>query len=165
MALSLPTLKQGLVQVMKNPARDYVTAAQQWAQAYGSYASAAQSPLGVATPASIQAAQQVLQAALVPVFATSRVLPQTCAQMAQAFTAFWMTPPIVFVGTPPGAVTVVPGAAALPAALASAFGVNFASRAQVDQAAQQLATALDAFTRTVIVTHLVVPTPVIGPIT
>jgi hypothetical protein len=85
--------------------------------------------------------------------------------MALALTSFWLLPPVVFSGTPPGLVTVVPGGVVLPTALFASFATNLAARASNQQASQRLASDLDAFTRTVIVAHPVVPTPVVGPIT
>jgi hypothetical protein len=116
------------------------------------------------SPAALDAGQAVLQQALTVTFATSVDPVTTASQMANAFTAFWFLPPVVFSGTPPGLVTAVGGTAALAVALPAIWLSNQLSKLTTEQSAQAIAAALDAFSRTVIVTHPVVPTPVVGPI-
>lgn len=139
----------------------HAAAGQAWADAYEAYAAAAQSPLGAV--GSLAAAKATLAAVLGPAFA-SQTPATVLSGIANGLTAFWLTPPVVFAGAPPGAVTVVGGTAALPAALSAVFANNIASKASKPAACDAIATALHTFTLTVIVTHPVVPTPVVGPI-
>jgi hypothetical protein len=162
-ALQSSTLKRGLLDLTHSFPRTYEEAAKRWAEAYATYAKDAQSPLG-GSPATLAAAQAALAAALAPVFATSRDPVTTSARIAAALTQFWLTPPVAFTGTPPGLVTAVLGTAALAAALPPLGASMARSHASADQAMGQLAAAFDAFTRTVIVLHPVVPAPVVGPI-
>src|SRR4051812_28529854 len=108
MALNVVVLRSGIADLSRPFPKDYVESAKRLADAYATYAATAQSVMG-GSPVSLAAAKATLQASLAPVFATSRLAPQTAAQLAQAFTAFWLLPPVAFVGTPPGVVTVVPG--------------------------------------------------------
>jgi len=180
MALNLAKLKQGLLGINghgKDFPKTPVVAAKRWARAYAAYAQDAIS-LGGAAPIPLAANEAALAAALVPVFANPRNLPPQTAQVyATAFTAFWFAPPVTFpltpAGTPlpppilPGIVTLVGGTIALPSALMAAWASNFATSASDEVAMAKMAQVLDAFTRTVIVTHLIsVPgPPIMGPIT
>jgi len=179
MALNPAKLKQGLVDVNgsgKNFPKTPLEAAKRWARAYASYAADAMS-LGGAAPVPLTPNEASLAAALTVVFSNPNSLPPQTAQVyAAAFTAFWFSPPVAFpltpVGTPlpppvlPGIVTVVGGSAALPGLLLAAWASNFAARAPDSVAMTKLASVLDTFTRTVIVTHLIsVPgPPIVGPI-
>jgi hypothetical protein len=73
--------------------------------------------------------------------------------MAAAFTSFWLTPPVAFVGVTPGIVTAVAGTAVLQAGLLASWAANTADEASAELAAEQMAGLLDAFTHTVVVTH------------
>lgn len=131
-------------------------AAQRWAAAYGSYASAAADCAG-ASPLGIPASQASLQAALAAAFANNRATAADTAQaLGAAYSAFWG--PIIFVGVPIMGTVILPGIpAALQAALLSAWPALAASRASADDAAQQLAQALHTFTQSVIVIHVFPP--------
>ena len=161
MALSPSTLSSGIQAITAAFPADAAAAGSAWADAYAAYAASAQSPMG-GIPVTLVAAKATLATALAGAF--SGVVPATtAAAMATAFVAFWLTPPVVFVGTPPGAVTVaIPGA--LAAALVAAWAANTAGKLSVSDSADSIATAIDAWTRTVIVTHPT-PVPIVGPIT
>lgn len=165
MALDPSKLQRLLQRVAEKPSRTPVEAGYAWARAYRQYCDDAASPMG-GSPLTLDAAEQLLGSSLAGAFANPAGDPSTASNfMGLSFTSFWLLPPVVFSGTPPGAVTVVPGSLVLPTALFSTFAVNLATRATNEQSAQRLAQALDSFTRTVTVLHPVVPTPVVGPIT
>lgn len=166
MALSQATLKSGIQAIMAAPfPRNSAEAADRWSAAYASYAASATSCGGV-SPASLAAAQAALKGVLTGVFAARSPTPNAAASaFASAFTAFWIAPPVVFAPHPfPGVVTVVGGTAALGPALLSAWSSNLATRARADAASSSIASALHAFTLTVVVTHPIVPTPCVSPI-
>lgn len=165
MALDPSKLQRLLQHLAENPSRTPIEAGYAWARAYRQYCDDAISPLG-GSPTTLDAAELFLATSLAGVFSNLAGPAQVNTnQMALALTSFWLLPPVVFSGTPPGLVTVVPGSVVLPTALFASFSTNLAARATNQQASQRLASDLDAFTRTVIVTHPVVPTPVVGPIT
>jgi hypothetical protein len=139
--------------------------ARAWARAYASYAIDGTTVLG-GHPVTLDAAQATLQGALTGIFANPyQLAPQTASQMAAAFTAFWLLPPVATLdGAFPGVVTAVAGTGLLQTALVSAWVSNLASRASGEQAARGIAAALDAFSRTVVVTIATVPDPTIGPL-
>lgn len=161
MALSSSTLARALLAISDpaNIPRTPEEAGQKWAQAYADYAAAAMSPVA-APPASLAAGQAVLARALGATFRTSLAAPQTASQMAAAFTAFWLTPPVVFGA---GLVTAVTGTTVLAAGLPGVWAANTASSAPAEPAMQRVAGLLDVFTHTVIVTTPGAP-PVVGPI-
>jgi len=157
------SLTHSIVDLMKSPDRAPVVA-RNWAQLYATYAADGTTLLG-GHPLSLDAAQATLQGALTGVFANPyQLAPQTATQMAAAFTAFWLLPPVATTDVFPGVVTAVAGTALLQTALLSAWFSNFASKASGEQAARGIATALDAFSRTVIVTNATVPSPTVGPL-
>ncbi len=124
-----------------------------WASAYAAYAAGARSCQSVG-PASLSTAQSVLASALEATFSTSTTPATTAAQMAAAFTAFWLTPPVAFVGgTTPGVVTGVAGTAALQSGLPTMWAANVAGNLSASDAAQAHADILDIFTKTVLVAH------------
>ena len=160
MALSLTTLARELLKLVERSRempRDGREAGRRWARAYAEYAKAAQSPTS-APPAPLTIQEQVLAAAMGVTFVSSIVSPQSATQIANALTSFWLLPPVVF---GPGLVTAVGGTALLTAALQSVWLGNQASGLPPGAATRNIATAIDAFTRTVIVTS---PGPVVGPI-
>lgn len=161
--LSAPKLANALLKLSSAPVSDVQEMGKRWATAYRSYALDARSPLQ-SPPTITGAAQRLLGIGMAQAFRAPSP-PAVAAAMAQALTAFWLAPPIAFPNAFPGVVTLVPGAVALPQALVSAWAANFASRASNEGATKAVATVLDAFTRTVIVTHATTPVPTIGPIT
>lgn len=163
MALDPNKLKQLLLQLSQSPPQTPQEAGRRWASAYAAYAADAVSPMG-GSPIGLDPGEAVLGNLLGITFATSRDPNTTAQAYATGFTAFWFVPPVAFTGTPPGVVTLVGGTAALAPALLSVWASNLAGRLREEQAMQAIAAVLDTFTRTVIVTHPVVPTPVVGPI-
>src|SRR6185437_16053759 len=140
--------------------------ARKWARAYASYAAGAITPLGGSplTP-SLDAAEATLEEALTGIFSNPyQLAPQTASLMAAAFTSFWLLPPVVTTDAPPGLVTAVAGTALLQTALIATWLSNLAGRMSGEQAARGIAAALDAFSRTVLVTIATVPTPISGPL-
>ena len=160
MPLSSPTLSSGL-QNIGFPST-HADAGNIWAAKYAAYAADAISPMGGA-PASLAAAEATLGATLGAAFAAGSPASVISA-FVNGLTAFWLAPPVVFAGTPPGAVTLVGGAPALGPALSATFASNIAGKLSKQACSDAIAAVLDTFTRTVIVTHPVVPTPVVGPI-
>lgn len=165
MPLNPSTLSDALKDIMgPHRPKNVLEAAQRWSNAYVNYANSAISPLG-GSPQGLSAVQPLLQASLAAAWANPRSpAPTTAAALAAAFTVFWFLPPVVFDGAPPGAVTLVGGTAVLQSGLIATWTSITLGKANADSAASQTASILDVFTRTVIVTHPVVPTPVVGPI-
>lgn len=154
MALDSSSLADALKKVFEAPAADFVSAAKNWADAYAEYATSAQScQLVPPVQASIDAAHAVLQATLATAFAAGVDPVSTSSAMSSAFTSFWFTPPVAFEGVTPGVVTAVAGTAVLEAGLLASWAANTADQADAGLAAEEMATLLDAFTHTVVVTH------------
>ena len=124
---------------------------------YGIYAQGAQAGVALPVLTGTEAARfgQVLSAAL-----NLMASPPTVAQaFADALQAFWLTPPVIFTdGINAGPVPAILGIPALISALTSTFAALTNTEAI---AAQQIASALDAATRSIIVTLVPssVPTP------
>lgn len=154
MALNSSALADSLADVFAAPAADFLAAAKGWAGAYAEYAADAQSCQAVPPlPASIEAAQATLQGGLAEAFAAGVDPGSTATGMATALTAFWLLPPVAFTGVTPGIVTAVAGTSLLVTAFVATWAKNTASKASARDAAASMATVLDAFTRTVVVTH------------
>ncbi len=137
-----------------SPPADAAACAEGWAEAYKLYAVDGQSCAG-GNPVggSLTAAKATLKATLTPIL--NVILhpndPSTVASgLAAAFTAFWLTPPVVF--TSAGTVTTVSGTAALQTAL-NAFWTAGGAYPSADVAAAAHANILNIFTHTVFVTH------------
>jgi hypothetical protein len=162
-ALQLSTLKRGLLDIQRNFPATHQEAGARWAAAYSAYCKDAQSVLG-GSPVSLDAGEAVLGRMLGITFATSKDPVSTASAFASALTAFWLLPPVAFTGVPPGLVTAVAGTAVLQVALPATWAGLLLSRASAEKAMGDISTVMDAFTRTVFVTHLTVPSPTIGPI-
>lgn len=156
-----PQLQQSLYNVFSKPNHE-IDAATKIASAYTAYASNARScAAGVPDSTSLSAANQVLKGQLNTIFLTSKDLVSTFNRMALAFTAFWVSPPILFISlvTTPGVITVPPIPAGLVASLMAAFMPGIPSvlngRRPMDdnQVAQAWANSLHAFTSLIVVTH------------
>ena len=164
MAYNKAVLKAGIQDLMDNlptyPGEDYPDAttvandvAQKWADAYATYAADARS-CQARPPTGITTAKATLKTALAASFVAGGPASSTASDMATAFTAFWLTPPITFLGgATPGAVTAVGGTAALQAGLLTAWAANLASNASNSDAAQSMADLLDTFSKTVVAAH------------
>ncbi len=162
MALKSHIIRNGLLAMTTNPPQNALDSARLYSAIYAEYAAAGRTILGNA-PLSLAAAQAALTLALVPVFTGFGRPPGVVAeQMAQAFTAFWLLPPVVTAGSFPGVVTLVLGTPVLGPALQAVWAQNVSARASNQEASQRLADVLHAFTLTVTVTEATVPTPTIG---
>ena len=168
--LNPATLTSSLTDIMdpnKTRAKTPAEAATKWAAAYKGYASTAMSLLGGAPiPASLSAAESTLKTVLEAAFTAGGGAAPMATSLSTAFTAFWLVPPMAFSGAFPGLVTLVAGTALLQSGLIAAWAqvAALGPGATAAAAAAAHATVLDAFTRTVIVTHPTVPVPTIGPI-
>lgn len=150
-----------------NRPKTFMEAGQRLAAAYASYAAGAQSVSGD-SPSSLTGPEAILRTALQAAFANNRADPaSTAANLAVAFTSFWLAPPVVFTGPPVSAiVTGVIGTTILQAGLLTQWAANVAARATAQQTAAGLTTLLDVFSHTVLVLH-VFPAPappVVAPI-
>lgn len=164
MALNPTTLQNSLANLFgpNGRPRSPIDAAQQWAQAYAGYASAAMTANGGTPVGQVPA---LFMSPLLGAF-TGRDPVTTAQAFGQALLAFWT--PVAWVGPPNGGLTtVVPGALSLPATLLALMASLTMSRANVDQAAQQWAQALHAATILTVVTYILPPPapPLIAPIT
>lgn len=163
--LNVNTLKDQLLTMTHDYPGTPQEAGQRFAAAYKEYAKTAQS-VGQGNPvlSALLAAEQVLSTALGSLFASSKDAGTSGSGVASALTAFWQTPPMSFTSIPPplpGAVTGVTGGAALISALSSMGAVN-----DENIAIEKVATAIDTFTKTVMVTHPVPSAPpIVGPLT
>ncbi len=154
-----PTLlEDNILAIFNNPSPSSDGCAEQWAIGYRDYAEGAISCGGGSpTAGALDAAQATLKTALTAAFNFNNPPATTATSLAAAFTAFWLTPPVVFTAT--GAVTAVAGTAALSSGLSSLWAAG-ASTAEASAAAH--ASLLSIFTLTVVVTHPGVPCA--GPI-
>ena len=151
-------------------------AATAWANAYAGYAASATAVLTVPVPADVTTAAGALATTLGNAFvhaltAGPPYYTTLVTDMVSAFSAFW--PPVKFV-SPPGAPPAVGVAAPpLPGALTDALTGFFVAgnppsgpRPSGDSQATNLATLLDAWTRTVLVTNTpATGTPSTAPLT
>lgn len=151
MALNSASLKSALQSIYTSFPATRQNAADQWASAYSSYASGAQSCSG--TPVSLAAAEALLSSSLNSAFGSGTAVA-TAVAMSTALTTFWLAPPIVFAGPTPGAVSLVGGTAVLQAGLLSLWSNNVANGVSASQAAQDHADLFDIFTKTVLVVHV-----------
>lgn len=160
MPLIMATLQAGLVQVFKSQPSTPTDAANKIAAEYDKYCKNAMAAPGlpVFTGAEKTAFEGLILAAL------SLGENGSAQAVAQAFgdavNAYWMLPPVPFVGGPAtGMVTAIPGAMAIVAPLAAALGNTNNTE---DSIALQIATQLDIATKTVLVTYTTPPPPA-GP--
>lgn len=151
MALIPSVLIGQLAGAFAAPVRDASTAARRHAIAYECYARSAMAGAfpWAATGAERERLVQSLLGAMIPAGSG----PQMAGAWAQGLLAFWLAPPVVFGA---GVVTAFPGQPALAAALTAAFSNpnNTAATAAVS-----VSQALDAATRTILVTL-----PILGPV-
>jgi hypothetical protein len=160
MPLDPSKLQGDLRAIFQNPPTDVGQTGQRWAQAYVNYAGDAITLQG-GSPVGLDAGKPLLAQTLATLFAIPlSPPPATAANIAAALTAFWFLPPVAT--SDPGIVTAVAGTALLATALVTVWTANVAAQASADQSAAAIAAAMDAFTRTVIVT--IPPVPIIGPL-
>lgn len=159
MALDKNKLKDSLLYILQagtSPAAtpcDPLTAeqaAQKWVDAYADYAADAKgltfSP--TITDLSKSTMKSVLQGYFEAVLVATA--SGAASAIATALTAFWLVPPVAF--PPTVLVTAVGGTSSLTSDLLGVFGSRAGS---ADDKADQLATAIDTFTKTVTVTNSV----------
>lgn len=135
-------------------------AAGAWADAYASYASDAfAAPLTI-VPAGVEAGRATLRTALLGVFSNlspGRTSAQAAEELQAALTAFWYLPPQTFAGSGTGLITLVPPT--LSALLQTVFAANMAlvGESGQKQAVDSIASAIDAWTRTIVATVTIPP--------
>lgn len=157
MPLVVSQLAAELASVFMSQPSSGADAAAQIAGAYDNYCKAAMAPPGM--PVFTTAEKTTFQGILTPSFEAGDANAVAQA-MASALQAYWMTPPVNFVGGPAtGMVTAVPGAMTIVSALAGALMNTENTEAT---AGQQIATQLDIATKTVLVTFTTPPAPA-GP--
>lgn len=149
MALVQAALAGRLIGIFSQPGDNAAAKAAEWASAYNSYALPAMA--GVLLPTFLGIEQAAFLANILPVFNNpNSTSAQFANALASAVEAFWLLPPVLFAGPAvAGAVTSFPGKAPLVAQL---IGILSNQYQQAAQPAQQIASALDVATRTVIVT-------------
>jgi hypothetical protein len=154
-------LRMSLESMFANPTADFGVAAERLATAYYKYSLQAQSCSGVINPASLAGKKELLRAQIQSTLMSAIDLATATALLSQAFAAYWMAPPVAFIGSSPGAVV-----AAAPATLAAALLVVMTSNPKRTgaEAADTMAGVLDNWTKTVVAAHTP-PTPCTGPLT
>lgn len=141
----LPTvLCQDLARALSTSAPSHGAAAAKLAAAYARYAAGATAGAFPWVPTGQEEAR--LRRALAAALGPSGAPPIVGAAWVLGLTQFWLLPPVPFA---PGLVTAMPGAVALAPAITTAL-LN--PRNTSGAAAASLASALDAATRTVLVT-------------
>jgi len=148
-ALVAASLTASLTRVFSSPSEQGGVKAQEIALAYQTYALTAMA--GVLLPVFVGVEGQAMASRLIPVMQRSTNSPSDFANaLADGVEAFWLLPPVPFSGGPAaGVVTGFPGKQVLVGALVGALSSPSSDGASV---ASRVATALDAGTRTVIVT-------------
>ena len=148
MALIQPVLAGRLTQIFGQPSDNAAAKAQEWASAYQTYAASAMA--GVLLPVFTGTEMPSFLAQILPVFNNPKSTSvQFANALASAVESFWFLPPVPFTLVPAvGAVTAFPGKAGLVGQLTGILSNQYQ---QAVQPAQDIATALDVATRTVIV--------------
>lgn len=150
MALNKSRLESAILEATRSPTADVGITAKRLAKAYATYAKDAQSCQGVnPTVAQIDVAQLVLATTFEAAFRSGSNPAVTIQTMATGLSAFWLLPPVTFIGVTPGLVTVALPATAAGFLLSTINGGN----SDAKQAARKLANALDSFSKTVLVVH------------
>jgi hypothetical protein len=143
MALNSSQLKNQIQTVFDQRLKSIPQIASKIARAYQVYATAAQAPPG--SPVILKGSEsRILEAALTQLMQARSPAPQAAQALAQAITAFWMTPPVQT--SAGGVVTAV-----LPAAAISKMASTKVSASSA--AALSLASSLDMMTKTVFVVN------------
>lgn len=149
MALIQTVLAGRLTSILGQPGDNAQAKAVEWASAYQTYAAPAMA--GALLPVFTGSEQALFLGKIAPVFNNAN---STAAQFANALAgaveSFWFLPPVPFAG--PSLAGVVTGFPGKPALVAQLLGILANQYQQAAQPAQQIATALDIATRTVIVT-------------
>lgn len=148
-ALVQTALAGRLTGIFSQPGDNAAAKAAEWASAYNSYALPAMA--GVLLPTFLGIEQAAFLSSILPAFNNQNGTPAQFANaLASAVEAFWLLPPVLFAGPlVAGVVTGFPGKPILIAQLIGVFSTQYQDAASP---AQQIATALDIATKTVIVT-------------
>jgi hypothetical protein len=160
--LNRAKLEADILQIFRNPTDSYKTAADKFARAYVAYIRQGTANGVPPNPALISPAETNLAGLLHIAYKSCKTYPQFATQVTSAIGLFWVPfmAPAGF-GTSLSAIVVTPPLqASLNVMLASNASVIGAKRTITEQqSAAKWATALDSFTKTIIVTF---PAPV-GP--
>jgi len=159
MPLNVQQLTQGLAAIFKGQPKSGAEAANKIAAEYDKYCKAGMAAPGL--PVFVGTEAMSLEGPLAGALGSGN---GTAASVAAAYgvgiQAYWLAPPVVFVGGPAsGLATAMPGVGAAVSLITVALS-NVQNTE--DSAASQIATALDAATKTVLVTYTVPPPP-LGP--
>ena len=148
MALLQPVLAGRLTSILSQPGDNAAAKAAEWASAYQTYAAPAMA--GVLLPIFTGSEMPLFLGQISPVFNNPNgTAVQFANALASAVETFWFLPPVPFAGGAfAGAVSGFPGKPALVAQLVAVLSNQYDNAAQP---AQDIATALDVATRTVIV--------------
>lgn len=159
MALVVATLTAGLTEVFSADNPSGAVAAQKIADAYDKYCKTAMA--SAAVPLFTGAESKVMMGIVAGALANNNGNAAAVAGAIQSGAqAYWMSPPVQFVGTPMvGMVSAMTGVAAIGPALTAALSNNNNQPATI---AQMIATVLDAATKTVMVVFTAPPPPT-GP--
>lgn len=162
MALVQTTMMAAFYALTNAKPQNRAELAQKWAQAYDSYASLAQTANGGVAIAAGR--QQALQGVLTAVLQTPIGVPAVVATAwGTGLTAYWGGLPFT-PGVVPNPPFTLPGVAAPPIAIsaliAALTGIYSLTNSSAESFAQSQAAALDACTRTVIVSFGATPQPV-----
>ena len=162
MPLVSASLASGLASVFKSQPDSGALAAQKMAAEYDKYCKAALAPPAppIFTGAEVKALEGPLVGALASGDSQAAIVAQAWATGIQAY---WLAPPVQFVAGPvTGLVTAMPGAMAIVPLIQAAFDGTVQAKGDENMVAQQIASALDTATKTVLVTFTTPPPP-LGP--
>lgn len=158
MPLNKATLKKDIADVFKSQPDSGAIAAQKIAMAYDTYCKNAMAAPGMPIFTGTEAKR--FEAPIAAALSAMAGPPGVAAAFTAGFMAYWMSPPVPFVGGPAaGVVSAAPGGAAITGILSGALA-NIKNTE--DLIADIIATALDTATKTVLVTYATPPPPA-GP--
>lgn len=168
MPLNKAGLQKSLEKHFKAPSKNFKIPASTMAEAYFKYAKTANSCAGAINPASLAGKQATLAKAIEAAYTVSKDPASCMGLVSTAFAAFWMLPPVAFIGPTPGVVTAAVPATLMASLLAvSAINAGLAAAGAGQNAtkvASQWATALDTWTKTILAAHTP-PSACAGPLT
>lgn len=134
--------------VLGTPSDNAVLKSREWAQAYRNYAMTAMA--GILLPIMTGLEQEMMSSMLLQVMSNpNTTTPIFARAVANAVEAFWLLPPVIFsAGILAGSAALFPGKELL---ILSLMSIMSTPQSRYEGVAQQIATALDVATRTVIV--------------
>jgi hypothetical protein len=145
-------IKSFLKDVAENN-KQHLDAAKAFADAYANYASAAMA--GPSTPIFTGAEKALMMTTLMGALSPQGQAMTFAMAIQNAVMAYWTAPPVMFAPAPhPGMCLVMPGAAMIGPGIAGALA-NLKNT--YDSIANQMATIIDAATKTALVTFIVPP--------